>query len=398
MQTITTNNHNLYFNRRTNLLDNYLRIRAATEEICRPLEIEDYVIQNIADVSPPKWHLGHTSWFFETMILIPYLEGYKIFDPNFNYVFNSYYETIGARVIRTDRGNLSRPTVDQVYKYRAYVDHAMTKYLENPIPEDLVPLFLLGLNHEQQHQELLVTDIKFVLGNNPLLPTYSDTSIEKGTEILEQSFLTFREGVYEIGHQGNDFCFDNELNRHKVYINHFEISENLVSNGEYLEFMNAGGYNNFRLWHADGWEWKKQKEAKSPLYWHFIENEWQHYTLNGLSEILLNQPVTHINMYEAYAYANWKKMRLPTEAEWEVASQNLNWGERWEWTQSAYLPYPGFKMAEDATGEYNGKFMVNQMILRGASTATPDGHSRTTYRNFFQPHLQWQFTGIRLVK
>ena len=215
---------------------------------------------------------------------------------------------------------------------------------------------------------------------------------------MEESFLTFREGVYEIGHQGNDFCFDNELNRHKVYINHFEISENLVSNKEYLEFMNSGGYDNFRLWHADGWEWKKQRDAKAPLYWYFIENDWRNYTLNGLFQIDLNQPVTHINMYEAYAYANWKKMRLPTEAEWEVASQNLNWGDRWEWTQSAYLPYPGFKMAEDATGEYNGKFMVNQIILRGASIATPDGHSRATYRNFFQPHLQWQFTGIRLVK
>ena len=398
MQTIATNNHNLYFKGHTNLLENYLRIRAATEDICEPLEIEDYVVQNIGDVSPPKWHLGHTSWFFETMILVPYLEGYQVFDANFNYVFNSYYETIGARVIRTDRGNLSRPTVEQVYKYRAYVDAAMKKYLENPLSEDIIPLFLLGLNHEQQHQELLLTDIKYILGNNPLLPPYSETKIELGSQISQESFLTFREGVYEIGHHGNDFCFDNELNRHKVYINHFEISENLVSNREYIEFMNSGGYDNFRLWHADGWEWKKQRNAKAPLYWHFIDNEWKNYTLNGLSEIDLNQPVTHINMYEAYAYANWRKMRLPTEAEWEVASQNLNWGDRWEWTQSAYLPYPGFKMAEDATGEYNGKFMVNQMILRGASIATPDGHSRATYRNFFQPHLQWQFTGIRLVK
>ena len=398
METFTKNDHNINYTAHKNMLDNFMRIRKRTEEICTPLEIEDYVVQNIADVSPPKWHLGHTSWFFETMILVPYLKDYKVFDPNFNYVFNSYYETIGARVIRTDRGNLSRPTVGQVYEYRAYVNAAMSKYLETPLPENLIPLFLLGLNHEQQHQELLLTDIKFILGNNPLLPSYSDTKIEKGTEILEESFLTFREGVYEIGHHGNDFCFDNELNRHKVYINHFEISENLVSNKEYLEFMNSGGYDNFRLWHADGWEWKKQRDAKAPLYWHFIDNQWKSYTLNGLSQIEMNQPVTHINMYEAYAYANWKNMRLPTEAEWEVASQNLNWGDRWEWTQSAYLPYPGFKMAEDATGEYNGKFMVNQMILRGASIATPEGHSRATYRNFFQPHLQWQFTGIRLVK
>ena len=398
MTATTKNDHNVYFRGHKNLLENYLRIRQESEKICAPLEIEDYVVQNIVDVSPPKWHLGHTSWFFETMILQPYLEGYKIFDSNYNYVFNSYYETIGAHVIRTDRGNLSRPTVDQVYAYRAHVDAGITKFLEKPLDENLVQLFLLGLNHEQQHQELLLTDIKYILGNNPLFPAYAITSIEEGTKIMEESFLTFREGVYEIGHQGNNFCFDNELNRHKVYINHFEISENLVSNREYLEFMNSGGYNNFRLWHADGWEWKKQRDAKAPLYWHFIENEWQVYTLSGLSEIDINQPVTHINMYEAYAYANWKKMRLPTEAEWEVASQNLNWGDRWEWTQSAYLPYPGFKMAQDATGEYNGKFMINQMILRGASIATPEGHSRATYRNFFQPHLQWQFTGIRLVK
>ncbi len=398
METAIKNDHNIYYKEHKNLLDNYLRIRAASEKICAPLEIEDYVVQNIADVSPPKWHLGHTSWFFETMILKPYLEGYEIFDLNYNYVFNSYYETIGARVIRTDRGNLSRPTVGQVYAYRAHVDAGIKKFLENPLPEDLLPIFLLGLNHEQQHQELLLTDIKFILGNNPLLPSYSNTSIEKGTEILEESFLTFREGVYEIGHEGKGFCFDNELDRHKVYINHFEISENLVSNQEYLDFMEDGGYKNFRLWHSDGWEWKKERDAKAPLYWHKINEEWQYYTLNGLSGIDMKQPVTHINYYEAYAFANWKKMRLPTEAEWEVASQNLNWGDRWEWTQSAYLPYPGFAMAEDATGEYNGKFMVNQMILRGASIATPDGHSRPTYRNFFQPHLQWQYTGIRLVK
>lgn len=381
------------------LLENYCRIRARSVEICEPLETEDFVVQPVVDVSPPKWHLGHTTWFFETFILIPNLDGYQVFNSQYNFVFNSYYETIGARVIRTDRGNLSRPSVADIFQYREYVDEQMETFLlDNDLSDDLQKLFELGLNHEQQHQELLLTDIKYILGHNPLFPAYNENfPLEKSEpEIFEM--LSFDEGIYEIGFEGEGFCFDNELNRHKVYLNDFQISNRLVTNSEYLEFMNDGGYENFRHWHAEGWEWVKENQAKAPLYWHFIEGKWMQYTLNGLKEITPDEAACHINFFEASAFASWKGMRLPTEAEWEVASGKFDWGKRWEWTGSAYLPYPGFAKEEGAVGEYNGKFMVNQMMLRGASLATPKGHSRKTYRNFFPTSLQWQFTGIRLAK
>ncbi|MCD9856004.1 ergothioneine biosynthesis protein EgtB [Epilithonimonas sp. JDS] len=383
----------------TNWAEKYLQIRNHSVKICEPLEIEDYVVQPIVDVSPPKWHLGHTTWFFETFVLEPNFPGYQVFDAQYNFVFNSYYETIGARVIRTDRGNLSRPSVSDIYQYRKYVDEQMDAFLKSEyLTEKIKPLLELGLNHEQQHQELLLTDIKYILGHNPLFPAYKNEDILKKehSEIIEM--IHFDEGVYEIGFQGEDFSFDNELGRHKVYLNDFEIADRLVSNREYLLFMDAGGYNDFRHWHAEGWDWVKQNEAKSPLYWHLIDGQWMNYTLNGLQELDLNDAVCHINFYEASALASWKGMRLPTEAEWEVASNHFEWGNRWEWTNSAYLPYPGFKKEAGAVGEYNGKFMVNQMVLRGASDATPSGHSRNTYRNFFQTGLKWQFTGIRLAQ
>ena len=386
-----------------NLSEKYKTVRNYTEELCKPLHTEDYVVQPVVDVSPPKWHIGHTTWFFETFILKPYLKGYKEFDPQYNYVFNSYYETVGARVIRTDRGNLSRPTVEDIYKYRKSVDHAMNQFLQGDIPKELEEIVTLGINHEQQHQELLMTDIKYILGNNPLFPAYKTASNkQRNKEDFDsdsnKKFIKVEEGIYEIGYEGNGFCFDNELQKHPVFLGDFRIAKNLITNAEYLEFMNAGGYKNFKYWHADGWEWVKTNHIEAPLYWYFIDEKWHYYTLAGLQVLDMAEPVCHVSYYEAAAFASWKQMRLPTEFEWEAVSEKISWGRRWEWTESAYLPYPGFKKAPGAIGEYNGKFMVNQMVLRGASDVTSPRHSRKTYRNFFQPNLRWQYTGIRLAQ
>jgi len=380
------------------LVDQFLTIRKYTESICEPLQTEDYVVQPIEDVSPPKWHLGHTTWFFETFILKPHAASYQEYNPDYNFVFNSYYETVGARVIRTDRGNLSRPSVSEIYLYRHYVDEAMTDLLSETISDEVMELLILGFNHEQQHQELLLTDIKYILGNNPLFPVYSNDWKEHEEIQTQPDRIVITEGIYEIGFAGSDFCFDNELNRHKVYLNDFEISAVLETNGSYLEFIKAGGYSDFNYWHAEGWDWVKTNGIKAPMYWHEIDGDWFNYTYAGLLPLNSLHPVTHISYYEAYAYASWKGMRLPTEFEWEIAAGQFNWGKRWEWTESAYLPYPGFSKAPGAIGEYNGKFMVNQKVLRGASVATPKDHGRITYRNFFHPHLRWQFTGIRLAK
>jgi ergothioneine biosynthesis protein EgtB len=382
------------------LSQRYTQIRNHSVLICEPLQTEDYVVQPIVDVSPPKWHLGHSTWFFETFILQPFFKGYQVYNESFNYVFNSYYETVGARVIRTDRGNLSRPSVNEVYQYRAYVDEAMLNFLQEPLSPDAEELLILGFNHEQQHQELLVTDIKYILGNNPLFPAYRSGSAKATAKntATEPQMIAFKEGVYEIGHKESSFCFDNELGRHKVYLHDFSISSSLVTNRKYLEFLNDGGYKNFAYWHAEGWDWVKTNQVIAPMYWHLIDGVWHTYTFEGLQVLDLNAAVTHISYYEAYAFAEWSGRRLPTEFEWEVAAASFNWGERWEWTESAYLPYPGFNKAPGAIGEYNGKFMVNQKVLRGASEATPEGHSRFTYRNFFHPHLRWQYTGIRLAQ
>jgi ergothioneine biosynthesis protein EgtB len=381
-----------------NLLEKYKAVRAASEAICRPLQKEDYVVQPIVDVSPPKWHLGHITWFWEAFVLIPNQPGYRPCNPDYNYVFNSYYETIGARVVRTDRGNLSRPSVDEVYDYRKYVDERMAELIGAGPDPALEQLIVLGLNHEQQHQELLYTDIKYILGHNPLFPAWSDRDIDENSAPLLSGFLSIPAGVYEIGYQGDGFCFDNELARHKVWLDEFQIAANLVTNAEYLEFIGSGGYKNFSYWHAEGWDWVKTHGTGAPLYWHFIDGRWHQYTMAGLRPMDPEQPVCHVNYYEAAAFAAWKGCRLPTEWEWEAASGRFGWGKRWEWTESAYLPYPGFKKAGGAIGEYNGKFMVSQMVLRGASVATPAGHSRPTYRNFFHPPLRWQFTGIRIAK
>jgi len=377
----------------------YKSVRKLTEDICAPLQTEDYVVQPIADVSPPKWHLGHTSWFFETFILKPFFMGYQEFDPQYNFVFNSYYETVGTRVIRTDRGNLSRPTVADIYKYREYVDEAMDKFLCAEPAADVKELLILGLNHEQQHQELLYTDIKYILGHNPLFPAYSkDYRSPKAQKSPDNQLIKIEEGIYEIGFAGEGFSFDNELGRHKVYLQDFEISQALVTNREYLEFINAGGYQDFRHWHAEGWDWVNKNNVTAPLYWHNIDDTWHNYTYGGLQLVDWDDTLCHVSFFEAAAYAAWKGMRLPTEFEWEASAEQFNWGTRWEWTESAYLPYPGFVKAPGAIGEYNGKFMVNQQVLRGASEVTSPSHGRVTYRNFFQTHLQWQFTGIRLAK
>ncbi len=381
-----------------NLITSFLKTRSDTEELCAPLAIEDYVIQPIVDVSPPKWHLGHTTWFFEEFILAKYHSDYKRFHPEYAFVFNSYYESIGKRVIRTNRGNLSRPTVSEVYEYRDYVTSHLQAFLEENNDYKIHELVEIGIHHEKQHQELLLTDIKYILGNNPLLPKYNETFTENTISDQEPEYITIDEGVYEIGYKGNDFCYDNELGVHKVFLQEYDICDRLVSNKEYLQFINDGGYKNSLLWHAEAWDWINNDNISTPLYWHHIDGKYQQYTLQGLKDLKPEAALTHISYYEAFAFSQWKGERLPTEFEWEVAQPYFKWGERWEWTESAYSPYPNYKKAAGALGEYNGKFMVNQKVLRGGSVATAQNHTRPTYRNFFHPHLRWQFTGLRLVK
>ncbi|MGB3143657.1 MAG: ergothioneine biosynthesis protein EgtB [Maribacter sp.] len=380
------------------LLDFFLETRERTDAICAPLETEDYVVQPIVDVSPPKWHLGHTTWFFEEFILKVFSSNYQVFDEDFSFVFNSYYESVGKRVVRADRGNLSRPSVKKVYAYRTYVTNAIKHLLAEVEHKELLEVLEIGIHHEKQHQELLLTDIKYILGNNPLLPKYSDFYTENEPEIFNKEWITLEEGVYQIGHNSSEFCFDNELGRHKVYLQDYQISNKLTTNAEFLKFINNGGYQRFDFWHAEGWDWVQNNNINSPLYWHQIDGDWYQYSLNGLQKINLEAPVSHISYFEAFAFAQYMECRLPTEFEWEVAQEFFSWGKRWEWTESAYLPYPNYKKADGALGEYNGKFMVNQKVLRGGSIATPIKHTRPTYRNFFPTQLRWQFTGIRLAK
>jgi len=375
----------------------FLATREYSEQICAPLVLEDYSVQPVVDVSPPKWHLAHASWFFEQFVLVPYLEGYDVYDEDFSYLFNSYYNNAGERVLRPNRGLMTRPTVKSVYEYRAYVTEKMTVLFAQSPADKILFLIEVGINHEQQHQELLAYDIKYILGNQPTFPKYGNRFLTKqATETLK--FIPVQEDIYTIGHQGSGYHFDNELGVHKVYLQSYEIANRLVTNKEFAEFIEAGGYENFNYWHAAGWDWVKAHEVKAPLYWHKVKGKWLSYNYEGLVEVNPDLPVMHISYFEAFAYAEWKGLRLPTEFEWEVAAEQLNWGQLWEWTGSAYLPYPGFSKAPGALGEYNGKFMVNQHVLRGASAATPKGHSRPTYRNFFAPHLRWMFSGIRLAK
>ena len=379
------------------MLDKFNSVRQRTLKLCEGLQPEDFVLQAVEDVSPTKWHLAHTTWFFENFILKNHAQGYKEFHPKYAFLFNSYYESEGQRTLRHQRGDLSRPTVKEVFEYRAYVDEHMQSLL-NQENNELKNLVELGLQHEQQHQELLITDLKYNLALNPLDIAVLDIR-EQGSQDVDSGFVSIKSGLYHIGFEGDSFCFDNELGRHQVFLNDFEISKSLVTNKDWVNFINDGGYQNPLLWHSEGWAWVKNNQIMAPLYQDLsAEGERSFYTLNGIESLNLNSPVTHISFYEAAAYAEWAGLRLPTEFEWEVASNQFDWGKRWEWTYSSYLPYPGYTKAAGALGEYNGKFMVNQMVLRGASIATAKGHSRKTYRNFFHPHLRWQFTGLRLCK
>lgn len=407
------------------LISRYRQVRNDSLDICRPLSAEDHCIQTIPEISPPKWHLAHTSWFFEAFILSRQCDAYQTYHPQYDYLFNSYYETMGTPFPRAQRGLLSRPGVDEVLQYRTYVDKAMTEHLENTTGEQFEELALLvelGLNHEQQHQELLYTDIKNILAFNPLQPAYnSSLLIPENSAAQAMQWSERSGGVHHIGNDQNDFAYDNEGPRHRVLLRDHHIANRSVNNAEYLAFMQAGGYQNCALWLADGWKHISDQQWNSPLYWHFIDGKWWNTTLGGLREIDMSAPVTHVSFYEADAYARWHGSRLPEEAEWELASlahdpQFGNYRENgylqpiasnddegffgnvWEWTKSPYQPYPGFTPLQGSVGEYNGKFMCNQMVLRGGSCVSPRDHLRHTYRNFFYPHERWQYTGIRLAK
>jgi ergothioneine biosynthesis protein EgtB len=376
----------------------FLDTRKRSEELCKPLQTEDYVVQPIVDVSPPKWHLGHTTWFFEEFLLVPYLKDYQRYDENYAYVFNSYYESMGKRVVRTDRGNLSRPSVKEIYAYRNYVTTNMKQFCEEFLNEENQPILEIGIHHEKQHQELLLTDIKYILGNNPLMPAYGPIADEEYVEKNSGGWIPVKEGIYEIGHSGTDFCYDNEMPKHRVFLEPYEIQSNLVTNQDWLDFINDGGYTNALIWHTEGWDWVQKNNISHPMYWFQKDGNWSQYLFSGVAALNSDAVVTHISYYEAFAFAQWKGARLPTEFEWEVAHKQFNHGKRWEWTESAYSPYPNYKKPDGALGEYNGKFMVNQKVLRGGSIATASQHLRPTYRNFFHPYLRWQFTGLRLAK
>lgn len=412
------------------LLDRYTEIRKVTMELIEPLEPEDFIIQANADVSPPKWHIAHTTWFFERMILKEFKPAYEEFNAEFDFLFNSYYNTIGPYQPRHERGVLSRPTVGEIIAYRHYVDGQIHELLSetesSAVQKKLAQLIHMGLQHEQQHQELILMDVKYNFFVNPLFPTYLKSAEPQASERKPAAFVEFEGGLVEIGHQGEGFAFDNESPRHKVWLEPFQLATTPVTNGEYLEFIETGGYEQPEHWLSDGWGVVKKNHWKAPLYW--LKNEqgaWSIFTLGGVKSLDPNEPVSHVSFYEADAFSRWKGKRLPTEAEWEHASQGIviegntmeqelyhpsaargemneatlskMFGDVWEWTSSAYASYPGSKPLEGALGEYNAKFMSNQMILRGGSCATPASHIRSTYRNFFPPDKRWQFGGFRLA-
>ena len=386
--------------------ERYRAVRAYTERLCDPLEIEDYVVSSMPDVSPTKWHLAHTSWFFETFVLAPKDPSYIALNPKYAFLFNSYYVQAGERHCRAQRGLVTRPTVQEVYAYRRHVDEHMERLLEHL---DDTRSVTLGLHHEQQHQELMLTDIKHVLWTNPMRPALrgpdAEPSGRAARSVQPADGLAWREiseGIYTIGHCGSDFSFDNETPAHRVFVEPFRIGTHLVTNRAYLEFIDDGGYRRADLWLAAGWTLVHEEKREAPLYWERAPGGWTEFTLAGTRPLELDAPVCHVSYFEADAFARWAGQRLPTEAEWGIAAHQMpelpqRYAERWQWTQSAYVAYPGYKPAAGALGEYNGKWMSDQWVLRGSSVATPPGHARVTYRNFFPSDTRWQFTGIRLA-
>ena len=396
----------------------YDAVRRLTEHLADPLSAEDQTVQSMPDVSPTKWHRAHTTWFFETFLLEPSLRGYRAFDPSYKFLFNSYYEAIGPRHARNERGLLTRPGAKEIGDYRSHVDDNMHVLLEKKLSPDTASLIQLGLNHEQQHQELIVMDIKHVLSMNPTQPHYGkarwwDQPIDRSKA---GTWSAHDGGLVEIGFAGDGFSFDNESPRHEALLQPYEISESLVSCGDWLAFMADGGYERPEFWMSDGWACVKEHGWDSPLYWWQEDGEWMTFTMGGPLAVREDEPVVHVSWYEADAFARWSDARLPTEFEWEAAAPRKvsartgldvkhlhptadEWfGSVWQWTASAYAPYPGFAPAAGAVGEYNGKFMINQQVLKGSCCATPKGHARPSYRNFFGPHCRWAFSGLRLAR
>jgi ergothioneine biosynthesis protein EgtB len=423
-------NKDTLFKDRKKINCSYQRVREFTHELCKPLMTEDYVIQSMPDTSPTKWHLAHTTWFFETFVLAKAINNYEPLNKDYAYLFNSYYVQAGDRFYRPHRGLLTRPTVAEIFKYREFVDQKMIEFIQTAGEEtfeEFASVIEIGINHEQQHQELMLTDIKHVFSMNPLHPVYSEVSLTHANDFPQVRWISFKEGVYEIGYEEIGFSYDNETPRHKTFIQPFELGNRLVTNREYLEFIGDGGYSKPELWLSDGFSIVEREKWNAPLYWEKQSDGWWNFKLSGFHKLELNEPVCHVSHFEADAFARWAGCRLPTEFEWEVASSkvplegnfvedknyhpaalranentskrlNQMFGDVWEWTQSAYLPYPRYKTLPGALGEYNGKFMSGQIVLRGGSCATSVTHIRKTYRNFFYPQSRWQFMGIRLAR